>query len=137
MPERVCECGCGRRLEGMRPHARFFSPAHRAAASRARALHTAPGAEERVASRTREETRQEPHVRLLADSVTKRDVAAALGVSVRTVTRYMDAGLPYRRLRNGRPRFVLSECLEWYSQPRHSLPSRCPRCGQSIEGHRR
>jgi len=73
--------------------------------------------------------------------VTRRELAAALGVTTRTIERYMAAGLPHVRLRNGRPRFDLSSCLEWQRRPVESMrlePASCSTCGYAVhvDGHR-
>lgn len=64
--------------------------------------------------------------------VTKREIAAALGVCQRTVTRYMAAGLPFVRLRNGRLRFDVSACVAWYSRPLETSAAQCARCGHPL-----
>lgn len=129
MSERVCECGCGQSLAGMRPQARFCSPAHRAAASRTRAAERARLAG-RPASPERPPSAEEERV------LTQREAAAALGVTTRTVQRWMRAGLPFERRRNGRPRFALREILKWQRQPvesRRLAPLSCAACGHAIE----
>ena len=47
--------------------------------------------------------------------VTEQMVAAHFCVSGRTVRRYVQAGMPFRRL-GGRKRFRLSECEAWLAQ---------------------
>ena len=47
-------------------------------------------------------------------TATRAEVAEALGVSPRTVTRYMDRGMPFERAyENGAVRFDIPECKAW------------------------
>ncbi len=46
---------------------------------------------------------------------TKQEVAEILRVSVRTVIRYMNCGLPYKRIR-GTVRIAEDEFLEWLKE---------------------
>jgi hypothetical protein len=47
-------------------------------------------------------------------TATKADVAAALNVSERTVTRYMDRGMPFERAyEHGAVRFDVADCKLW------------------------
>lgn len=47
--------------------------------------------------------------------VSKRQVAAHFGVSVRTVENWMRAGLPHvKRFEHGHVKFKLSVCDEWF-----------------------
>lgn len=64
MPERLCE-HCGGSLHGMRPQARFCKPAHRAAASRAKAAERARRAQMGRESPGRRAGRQKANVRFL------------------------------------------------------------------------
>jgi orotate phosphoribosyltransferase-like protein len=71
-----------------------------------------------------------------APGVTKGEIAAELEVSVRTVSRWMRAGLPHGHLRNGRPTFELGECIAWARQPaecRRLESASCEACGYAIE----
>jgi hypothetical protein len=101
----------------MRPQARFRWPSHRAAASRARAADRGGARTSGAAARSRRDAATErtaPNVDLL----TKVEIAAALGVSVRTVLRWMRAGMPYIRLGStNRPRFKLQESAAWRDRP--------------------
>jgi transposase len=46
--------------------------------------------------------------------LSKREIAAHFGVSVRTITRWMQDGMPYRkRYEQAHPRFQISRCEEW------------------------
>jgi len=44
----------------------------------------------------------------------KRDVAAMLQMSIRSVDNYMRVGLPHIKLSKRRCRFDLAECREWF-----------------------
>jgi len=145
MTARVCECGCGASLDGMRPQARFRAPSHRAAASRARAAQRAPGARTGPQPGEGLSAREKPNVRfvdgLLASApgpalATKRELAAELRVTERTIERWMVADMPYVRLRSGRPRYDLAACRAWQLRPvesRRLLRAGCAGCG--CEGH--
>lgn len=50
---------------------------------------------------------------------TKTEIAGHFAVSVRTVSRWMNEGMPYDKpYEGGVPRFVLRECEAWYSRRR-------------------
>jgi len=72
----------------------------------------------------------------VAPLVTKREIAAELGVTERTIERWMHKGLPFLRLRNGWPRFEVVESRAWQLRPvesRRLLRAVCAGCGR--EGH--
>ena len=47
-------------------------------------------------------------------TATKAEVAAALNVSPRTITRYMERGMPFERAyAHGAVRFDIAECRAW------------------------
>lgn len=49
------------------------------------------------------------------EELTKTALAARFGVEVRTITNWMQAGMPHR-MRSGRPLFVWHECYAWREQ---------------------
>jgi len=46
----------------------------------------------------------------------KRDVAAMVGMSIRSVDNFLAAGLPHVKLSKRRVRFDLPECREWFKK---------------------
>ena len=67
-----------------------------------------------------------------AELVAKREIAAALGVTERTIERLVKRGMPVHLLRNGRPRFDVRQCRDWYLQPvelRRFRRATCSACG--------
>lgn len=57
--------------------------------------------------------------RALEPRLTKAQVAGHFSVSVRTITRWMSAGMPYDKpYEGGVPRFSLRECEAWFSHRR-------------------
>src|SRR5687767_8132188 len=47
------------------------------------------------------------------ETVTLTEIAAELEVTTRTVTNYVQAGMPHRRTENGDPQFIPRECQRW------------------------
>lgn len=110
---RVCaRAACGESLDGMRPEARYCSGACRAAASRERGEETAAPASPEVSL-----VSAPTEVELLTPPEpwrNTRQVAEHFGVSLRTVDRWISAGLPcWRPRRLGRTLLRLSVCEAW------------------------
>lgn len=62
---------------------------------------------------------REQQVRAQARPITKAQVAEHFSVSVRTVTRWMNTGLPYSKpYDGGSPRFNLRDCQDWFTRRR-------------------
>jgi len=148
MTERVC-AHCGGSMAGMRPQARFCTPAHRAAASRVRAAQRSDDLQLAPEPTVGDAAAEKPHVRFLDGSagvagvelVPKREIAAAIGVSERTIERWMATrGLPCERRRNGRVLFCVEACQAWCRQSGASAGVRravCAACGYTVhvDGH--